>query len=310
MSELKQCFYCSAPVMSANSAVCSAHQKKPEDIVIEGLELHGKINTSDEELLANIRSSIRRGYPHLRPFPPRSERIALVGGGPSLERTEKELVDLVFNGAMLVTTNGAYQWCIERNLRPNAQVVLDARESNKRFLDPYIPTCRYYISSQCNPATWDAVEGREFVMMFHTAADPESEFMKILDEFYLSNFYPIGGGTTVIMRALVLLRSLGYFRFDLFGVDSCWMDGKNHAYPQIENEKDRRFILQTHPTGHPELMQEFRVSPWHIKQLEDFLQLIKLNGKYFLINVHGDGLLAYAIKASADIEMHLDEIGD
>jgi hypothetical protein len=42
---------------------------------------------------------------------------------------------------------------------------------------------------------------------------------------------------------------------------------------------------------------------WHAKQLEDMLQAIRLHGEHFLMNVHGDGLLAYALKSSADVQM-------
>jgi hypothetical protein len=47
-------------------------------------------------------------------------------------------------------------------------------------------------------------------------------------------------------------------------------------------------------------------APWHAKQLECFLQSIRLNGHQFLLNVHGDGLLAFALSSSAGVEWSTD----
>ncbi len=40
---------------------------------------------------------------------------------------KEELRQLIFEGALVCTVNGSYSWCIERNIRPSAQVVIDAR---------------------------------------------------------------------------------------------------------------------------------------------------------------------------------------
>lgn len=270
--------------------------------VFEGVELQGRINVTDEFIAENVKKAIRRGHSQVWPQPLKYDRVCLVGGGPSLAETFDELRDLVFAGAKLVTVNGAYRYCIERNLKPSAQIVLDARANNARFIDPDVPGCRYYVASQCHPDIWDAVADREYVGIFH-AIGPDEEVSNILNAFYLGNWTPITGGTTVVMRAISLLRTLGYLRYDLFGIDSCFIGKEHHAYSQPENDKDRRLTFTVHPAGHPEAGRTFVCSPWHLKQLEDFVQLIRVNGHHFRINVHGDGLLAYALQSSADITM-------
>lgn len=270
--------------------------------VFDGIELQGRINVTDETLADNVRSSIRRGHPQIWQQPMKYDRIALVGGGPSLESTFDELRDLVFAGAKLVTVNGAYKYCIDRNLKPSAQIVLDARPENAKFVDPEVPGCRYYLASQCHPNIWDAVAGREHVGVFHAIGEEEG-IAEILNGYYLNQWTKVSGGTTVAMRALTLMRLLGYLRFDLFGVDSCYLDGAGHAYAQPENDKDRRIPFRVEPTGCPELGRVFTCAPWHLKQLEDFIQLVRINGQHFRINVHGEGLLAYALQSSADLTL-------
>jgi hypothetical protein len=273
--------------------------------VLEGVEwLHGDLNTDESTIRAHIASSIRRGHPQAKRQGLQADRVVLVGGGPSLHDTERELVDLIWSGAKLVTVNGAYQWCLERNLKPSAQIVLDARASNARFVSPAVPNCQYLLASQCHQETWDAVQGREHVWIWHAIGETAGPTVDLLDAFYAKHWHGVPGGTTVVMRAIALLRMVGYLRFDLFGVDSCWLDGKHHAYIQPENSRDKILTVSAAPTDYPELARMFRVSPWHLKQFEDLLQFIRIAGDSVLLNVHGDGLLAYALRTAATLSVH------
>lgn len=272
--------------------------------VLSGVKLSGKINLPEETILDHIRHSVRLGYPQIRPDPPKAERIVLVGGGPSLADPEifKELRDLLWQdrSTMLVTVNGSYHWCIERNLKPNCQIVMDARPHNARFLDPHVPGCRYVLASQCHPDTWARVEDRPNVWIFHAAAGGDDNIRAFLDHYYMKQWWGCSGGTTVATRAIALLRTLGYLRFDLFGVDSCWMNGNHHTYVQAENDNEVRYRAVVHPEGREDLARSFTVSPWHAKQAEDFIQVIRVNGSHFLLNVHGDGMIAYLLRTGPE----------
>lgn len=268
--------------------------------VVEGMTLDGRVNVSDEQILSNVTSAMRRGYPQVRTLELKRDRICLLGSGPSLNDTLPELLQLLREGAKLVTTNGAYHWAIERNLQPQVQVIMDGRESNARFVDPEIPRCKYLLASTCHPAVWDRVEGRKDVWVWHPSqrTDPAGQ---ALERYYLGNWEPVSGGTTVVSRALVAMRMLGFVRFDLFGVDSCWLRGEHHAMPQPENAGDRQYQVRVAPSGHPELGRAFGCTGWHLCQLQDFLRILRMNAHQFLLNVHGDGLLAFALRVNADL---------
>ncbi len=262
--------------------------------VLEGIECRGRVNTDDGVLLAHIAHAIRQGHPQLRPEGVKPDRVAIVGSGPSLAETEHELRDLIFAGAKVVALNGAYAWCLERNIHPSAVIVVDARASNARFVEPGIPRCKYFIASQCHPDMWAAVEGRD-VILWH-AMSPDNPEGRVLDDYYgAGHWLGVAGGTTVASRAIGLLRMIGYLRFDLFGVDSCWLDGEHHAFPQAENASEQRAVVRVEPTGHPERVREFLCAPWHVKQLEDLLQLVRVSGHQFQLSIHGRGLIAAAI---------------
>ncbi len=257
---------------------------------------NGTMNTDEATVLANISSSIRRSHTQMRPGPIRSERVCLVGSGPSLASTEAELRDLVWRGAHLVTMNAGYHWCIEHGLKPNTQIVMDARPTNARFLEPAVPDCRYVLASQCAPEVWQAVEGRPNVWIFHAVVKQEGATSDLLDKFYLGQWLGIGGGTTVATRAIHLLRLAGYVRFSLFGIDCCVLDGEHHALPQPENARDAFVRVKLTPSTAMDEAREFVCAPWGLKQYEDFLAIMKINGQHFTLDVHGDGMLAYTLR--------------
>lgn len=262
--------------------------------VIDGLECRGRVNTDDETLLQHIQHAIRQGHPQLRPEAVKPDRVAIVGSGPSLNETIDELRDLVFAGAKVVALNGAYAWCLAHNIHPSALIIVDARATNARFVDPLIPRCKYFIASQCHPDVWTAVAGRD-VILWH-AMSPENPEGRVLDAYYgPGHWIGVAGGTTVASRAIGLLRMIGYLRFDLFGVDSCWLDGEHHAFDQAENQHEKHAIVRVEPTGYPDQAREFTCAPWHVQQLTDLLQLIRVSGHQFQLSVHGRGLLAAAI---------------
>jgi hypothetical protein len=271
--------------------------------LIEGVEIVGAINTCDETLRTHIASAIRRGHPQVRPEPIKPDRVALVGSGPSLTDTVDELREMVFEGAKVVALNGALEWCVSQNIRPSAVVVVDARETNARFVARDVPQCIYYIASQCHPSVWDAVEGHERVVIWH-AMNPTSTEGEMLDSYYgKGRWYGVTGGTTVGTRALALLRMSGYLRFDCFGIDSCWLHGEHHAFAQAENSTDRRIEVTIAPKDSAVPGRAFQCAPWHIQQLEDFLAMIRIHGDEFLLRFHGDGLLAHALSAGASVSI-------
>jgi hypothetical protein len=292
--------------------------------------MSGRVNVTDRELLDNIAYAIRQGHPQVQPADANAERILLVGGGPSLQETKDELIQLYYEGAKIVTVNGAYHWCLSQNLRPSVQIVVDARGHNSRFVEPAVPNCTYLLASQCASETWKAVEGRERVWIWHALGEGDDPIKEILDAYYLKRWHGIAGGTTVAVRALLLLRTLGFVQFDLFGIDSCWgarekanptckvcggrgwilannpptvdcecrrSRAEHHAYPQPENDNDKRLPVRISPLDDSHEGKEFWVAPWHLVQFENYLNLMSTVAEAFgRITIHGDGMLAYAMQ--------------
>jgi hypothetical protein len=269
-----------------------------------------RVNVDDDELIAHVKHSIGLGLPQAMPYDSNQHVVALVCGGPSLATTENELVQLAWKGAKVVALNGAYKWCIDRNIRPSAMAMIDARQFNSRFVQTPVDGCEYFLASQCHPDTFAACRDRK-ITLWHVLSNPEAE-MALLDDYYCEppgkpdrnrcHYFPVTLGTTVAIRALSLLRMLGFCRFEIFGLDSCWIGKDHHAYRQAENDKEVKLSIWTRPKDRDDLARRFICSPWMAKQADDFIQLIRERGALFQINVHGDGLIATMIKTGAEME--------
>lgn len=267
---------------------------------VKEIEFSGKVNTPEEVILEQVAHNIRRGLPQARPYQPNEQTAIIVAGGPSLEQTEEELVKAAWAGGKVVAVNGAYQWCLDHKIRPSAFVMLDAREFNARFLEAPVDGCHYMLAAQCHPRAFELAKGR-LVTIWHGLSACEKE-QALLDEFYFKRYHPVTLGTTVALRAISLLRMLGFLRFEAFGLDSCWLDGSHHAYAQPENNRERIMSVWLRPRGRDDKAQRFLCSNWQAKQAEDFLELTKERGGLFDLNVHGPGLIATMIRTGATIE--------
>jgi hypothetical protein len=263
----------------------------------------GGVNTTDEQLLKQVNENIRRGLPQAMEYQPNNQTAVLVCGGPSLKTTEKDLVKAVWNGGKVIAVNGSYQWCIDRNIKPSMFVMLDAREFNARFVETPVDDCHYMLASQCHPKAFELCRDRK-VTIWHAMSAGEEE-QKLLDEYYFTRYRPVTLGTTVAMRAISLLRMLGFTRIEIFGLDSCWLGEEHHAYPQSENNGERKMSVWLRPKARDEKAIRFMCSPWQAKQADDFLNLTRERGPLFDLNVHGDGLIASLIRLGA--ELHIEE---
>jgi SAM-dependent methyltransferase len=254
------------------------------------------LNVEDVDIRRNVRHNIAAGWQQLRPFEPNDKEVMIVGGGPSLESQVGVIRQMRAEGHLLVTLNGAYNWALDQGLSVSGTIVVDARPFNARFTHPVQDDTRYFVGSQCDPATFEGLP-HERTWMWHTTAE---SIRDILEELCPGKWYGVVGGCTVLLRAIPLLRMLGYQRFHLFGCDSCVSAEAHHAYPQPEN--DGAPIFPTLVGG-----RKFGCTAWQIAQAQEFMNLIRVMGDMFELEVHGDGLLKWILDHGAELDVEREE---
>jgi hypothetical protein len=275
----------SAKTLDGSCVIYCSRWHEARDVVSEGV-----LNTAEDVIEAQTAANIRAGWTQAIPFTTQDREVVLLAGGPSM-KAELETIRMLRNdGAALVTVNGAYGWAIEHGLQPSAQIVLDAREFNARFVDPPHPDCRYLIASQVHPATLAKLP-KERTYLWHSGISDANE--ALLAELGLP-YFPVPGGSTVVLRAFPLLRMLGYAKFHVFGFDSCVQhDGTHHAYPQPEN--DGADVIPVTCGA-----RIFHCVPWQLAQASEFRDLVGLMADQVEMKVYGNGLIAHMIQTGAD----------
>ena len=143
---------------------------------------------------------------------------------------------------------------------------------------------------------FDALDGQD-AYIWHAANDAGEQ--EILNEYYLGHYALVVGGSTVMLRAMWLMRMLGFKQMDLYGFDSCYRDDQHHVYSQPENDASE--VKTVWCAG-----KEFRCAAWQVSQAEDFMQFVKNLGDAFELNVHGDGLVAHLIKRGKEFRDELN----
>lgn len=252
----------------------------------------GTINVESETIEGQIRSSIARTLKSVTPHEVQDTPIMILGGGASLDNYLEDIKAKRDAGYKLITTNGSYNWALKNGLVPSAQIVVDAREFNNRFVQPAQPSCAYLIASQCHPSVFEALPAQQ-VWLWHSALS--DTLCDILDKHYWGKneaWYPVMGGSTVMLRAIPLLRLLGFKKMDIYGFDSCIMDGEHHAYKQEEN--DHTTVLSI-TCGD----RVFQGHPWMISQAQEFLDLMQILAEEIELEIHGDGLIHYILETGA-----------
>lgn len=259
----------------------------------------GGLNTKEEKIYENIKSNLGLQLREVCPHEVQEQPIMLLAGGPSLADHEEEIIERGKAGEIIVTTNGTYNWLIERGVRPAAQIVVDARPFMSRFVSPVINSCKYLLSSQCDHELINTLP-KEQVWLWHSG---DSDVVKKAFDDYAEeikegrSWFPVYGGTTVILRALPLLAMLGFRKIEVFGWDSCLKEGKHHAYAQPENDNGN--VIDVIVGG-----RTFACHPWMIVQANELGRVVRhilghIDG--FEMEVRGDGLISHMLQYAANM---------
>lgn len=270
---------------------CQFYVQSPSWKSAEDVNANATVNITDEQIKTNIKANVEAGWNLISPYEAQDVEVLLLGGGPSLNDFEDEIRQKRNEGAKLITTNGAYHWCLERGITPSAQVVVDGREFNKRFLEPVLPECKYLVASQCDPKAIEHLP-KERTFLWHSVADEES--LKYIAEIQKTPVWPTPGGSTVMLRALMLLQVLGFFKIHVYGMDSC-IGETHHAYEQKENDSDKEITVKVRTKT-----KEFVCAPWMALQAREFRQMAQNLDDNVELAVYGDGLIATLIRESAE----------
>jgi hypothetical protein len=166
---------------------------------------------AEEGRLVNLKSNLARGLPVLSQAVPEHERpLLIVGSGPSVSG----LIEYIKQWPGDVwAINGAYDFLLSHGLICEGFFGIDPLPELADYLRNANEYTTFYVSSFCDPAVLDALDGRK-VMLWHAMAENRDVFPEGHQMIY--------GGTTAVTRAPFLALALGYRDINMIGVDSSY----------------------------------------------------------------------------------------
>jgi hypothetical protein len=245
-------------------------------------------NTEPDVLLGNVQRSVKRSLPWFDFDESRQGSVCLVGGGPSLVDTIDQLRLRHQNGAKVWAMNGSYDYMIGLGIVPDVMVMLDARLENVRFVQNPQQSTTFYITSQCDDAVFDALEGYKVVLVHANTPG----VYELLEHEKARPVHLMGGFTTVGILSLILAKLQGFKRIFMFGMDSSYRNGEHHAYKQESNNAERVIDAMIDDVT-------YKCAPWMAQQVTDF-QNVVAGFEDVTIEVCGDGLLHQMAKAMSN----------
>lgn len=235
-------------------------------------------NTEASIRSENIRATFERGYLRFNELmdSARGGTVSVVGSGPSLARTHKDIVGDV------IACNSAHDFLIGHGVIPKYAMFWDANPIIAKFAQKPHPEVTYLVASRCHPDIFTALAGHR-VIVFHALGGEEVEKYLISH----NRLEPmVGGGSSGVTRATHLAGFMGYTDMHLFGADSSYEEGATHVGGSVIDQKKMRLRV---------CGKWFITAPWMALQVSDFKvlapHLMKLGAK---LTVHGTGMLPYA----------------
>jgi hypothetical protein len=234
--------------------------------------------------------------------------LVVVAGGPSLGHSIVDLMFLYQQGAKILACNGSYQYLLKRKIIPWAMMIMDTDENNHKFLTELHPDTIHLIASRCHPSVFERFADGEYdVRVWDVNANVDEiaahgRMVKGGKLLTANDGKQAASGSSVAIQALVSGFNMGFRDFEFFGLDSCVMDGKHHAYDQPWNDSKEVWPDPIYVGG-----ESFICKPWMLLQAQDFQRVIKVIHPHVTMRVHGDGLISAILKEGARVQAKKDK---
>lgn len=236
---------------------------------------------SADERIKNIRSAMLRGLPTAPVLTAHDRTMVLCCYGPSLRDS---LDAILASKGDVYTVSGAHGVLLEAGIVPRGHIDCEPRAHKAGFVRESHAGVTYLMASCCHPDAFKALEGREVALWHSDQSSEEAQFIWAAEP----GAPLVLGLTAVGTRAMCLGTSLGYRRFEVYGMDCSFrVEGVQHA--------------GRHPNPNPHEItvlvegKSFRTTMNLVKQVEDFMRLVQQT-PHCTYHVHGDGLLQHILR--------------
>lgn len=243
-----------------------------------------------EEIEANVvKNMASQGLPMVSQHSKWREyqKVAVVGGGPSLKDTIGGLNEY---NTIIVAGSAHDYFMATYPIFPYQDVyciICDPDPVMATYLRNHGPNVTYLIASCCHEDVYRMLKGRR-CYIWHSVGTGSTQ--ELIDDENA-----ITGGCTIGTRAIVAAMYMGYKDIHLYGFDTCLTQSyKHHAYDFNTEWETLGNIIEIKLGGDDS--PTFIMAAYMVAQLFDFQNILKLFGNRLMVTVHGGGALAYILE--------------
>lgn len=246
------------------------------------------------EIIENIRQNIKLVPGRLQEYLPHEGRAVIVGSGPSVHKMRDALQFHHANGAKIVAVKHSLPILREMGIEPHYCVVLDPRTvegtsthgaKRKDLYGGYAGRTKYLIASMSAVDTVQHLMSlKADITLWHAFTQSAVDSGVIPPDEHL-----VIGGTCAAMRAVGIMYTMGFRRFDIFGVDASQCEAPPaEELKQVGPNGPKWFQVGTDPD--PKVGTKWWTTGELVALAQDVDELARKTVQDASITWHGDSL--------------------
>lgn len=184
-------------------------------------------------------------------------RVAIVGGGPSLQGEYEWLREQQASGMRIICTTSVLRVLLGQGITPDIAVIVDTA-----------PTLAV---DQLTGVDMEQTRGIQLV--YHPTVTPEFPSAWLGPRYYYNNPSELYTSGTVMHTAAALAVLMGASEVHMVGLDFCYPAGKSHAEgtPDFHEETHRPSMFETVDGNGQRVYTDPNLAQYH-RHLEDFIE--------------------------------------
>jgi hypothetical protein len=198
----------------------------------------------------------------------------IVGYGPSIKDTWRQIINKTFGDHLVMSTSGAHDFLLDHDIYSDYYVVIDPSPSTLDLLKRPSRSTQFLMATCCHPDWWTKLKGFH-VELFHAAQGDNKAGLDAT----------IYGGSTVAQRAVHVAAAMGYRRFNMFGMDCSFTDSRHAGAHSGEIQPVTTVIYND---------REFRTTPQLIQSAQEMERELQRGDAEFTF--YGDSLMSEIAK--------------
>ncbi len=251
--------------------------------------------TPSSVAFANLKNNINLGLPKIEDLPEyrqikgHDNKIAVVGGGPSLKKCINELKDF----DVIIACGSVHDYLVEQGFTPTYATICDPDPISINYFKRLNLKTKYLISTGVDPSVIHHFKGFDTVLWHCHSQDYDATEIEKLEG---RTYHAISGGCTVGLRSINIALMLGYTNVHIFGFDSCMSEEECHAYAVSEQERinfGRLYSIKLKSLDNKEgpADKQYYCLGYQLAQAHNFKEFYLNFGRLFTPTFHGEGLL-------------------